>query len=118
MINNTYGIRFAGSKLQLLPQIKNIIDSTGSKTVLDGFAGTSRVSQYLASDYTLTCNDISPISKVFGECFLLNKVPQDSYKELVDHLNSSKPIDGWFTEFYGVRHRVLKSLSKFIILEN
>jgi adenine-specific DNA-methyltransferase len=98
----TYGIRFAGSKLKLLPAIENLIKSTGSKYVLDAFSGTTRVSQYLAQHgYHVTCNDISPISKVFGECFLLNGVPQDDYKELINHLNNLKPIDGWFTEKYG-----------------
>lgn len=97
----TYGIKFAGSKVKLLPQIKNIIDSTNSKTVLDAFAGSTRVSQYLADDYTVICNDISPISKVFGECFLLNKVPQRHYFDYIEHLNNLVGIDGWFTEKYG-----------------
>lgn len=98
----TYGIKYAGSKLKLLSQIENIIRTTNSKTVLDAFAGTTRVSQYLANrGYEVICNDISPISKIFGQCFLLNNVSQTAYKGFIDHLNNLKPIDGWFTEKYG-----------------
>jgi len=45
-INNikTFGIKYAGSKLKLLPQIYDIIYNLKISNVLDGFSGTTRVS--------------------------------------------------------------------------
>ena len=44
----TEGIKYAGSKLKLLPNILELARRTGAKTVLDGFSGTTRVSQAFA----------------------------------------------------------------------
>ena len=41
----TEGIKYAGSKLKLLPEILRLAKRTGAKTVIDGFSGTTRVSQ-------------------------------------------------------------------------
>lgn len=98
----TEGIKYAGSKRLILPKIINAISSLGAKTVLDGFSGTTRVSQYLkANGYTVISNDIADWSKVFGECYLLNTKPASYYQPMIDHLNSLKGISGWFTENYG-----------------
>lgn len=98
----TEGIKYAGSKLKLLPAILDLTQKTGAKTVLDGFSGTTRVSQALAKrGYSVTCNDIAAWSEVFGTCYLLNKKRQDEYRELIDHLNAVPAVDGWFTAHYG-----------------
>lgn len=44
---NTEGIKYMGSKLKLLPYIFEVINSLNVKTILDGFSGTTRVSQML-----------------------------------------------------------------------
>ncbi|MGB4805131.1 MAG: DNA adenine methylase, partial [Anaerolineae bacterium] len=44
----TEGIKYAGSKLKLIPQILQLIKKVNAKTVWDGFSGTTRVSQALA----------------------------------------------------------------------
>jgi len=75
-INNikTFGIKYAGSKLKLLPQIYDIIHDLDIKNVLDGFSGTTRVSQLFAQmGYNVTSVDKSEWSKVVGDCFLLTK---------------------------------------------
>jgi len=98
----TEGIKYAGSKLKLLPYILQLVKKVDAKTVLDGFSGTTRVSQALAkSGYRVLCNDVSVWSEVFGTCYLLNKKNREAYQGLIKHLNSLKPIDGWFTENYG-----------------
>jgi adenine-specific DNA-methyltransferase len=98
----TEGIKYAGSKLKLLPYILQLIKKTDAKIILDGFAGTTRVSQALAkSGYQVISNDISVWSEVFGTCYLLNKKKKQDYQELINHLNSLLPVDGWFTENYG-----------------
>ena len=98
----TEGVKYAGSKLKLLPYILRLIRKVDAKTILDGFSGTTRVSQALAkSGYQVLSNDIAVWSEVFGTCYLLNKKKRAEYEELIEHLNAVKPIDGWFTEHYG-----------------
>ena len=98
----TQSIKYIGSKLKLIPQVLELVKKVDAKTILDGFSGTTRVSQALAKlGYTVISNDIAPWSKVFGTCYLLNTKPRDAYQPLIDHLNAVPPIDGWFTEHYG-----------------
>lgn len=98
----TEGIKYAGSKLKLLPHILDLVRKTGAKTAMDGFAGTTRVSQALAqSGYQVTSCDISVWSSTFATCYLLNTHPPHHYLPMIDYLNSLSGIDGWFTENYG-----------------
>ena len=98
----TEGIKYAGSKLKLLPKILELAQKAGAKTVLDGFSGTTRVSQAFAKrGYRVICNDIAVWSEVFGKCYLLNRCDRIAYSDLIEHLNGQKPRDGWFTLHYG-----------------
>ena len=98
----TEGVKYAGSKLRLLPCILQLVNKVKPKTVLDGFAGTTRVSQALAqSGYRVIANDIAAWSKAFATCYLLNPNPASHYQPLVEHLNALPGRDGWFTEHYG-----------------
>ena len=98
----TEGIKYAGSKLKLLPQILQMVRKANPKTVLDGFAGTTRVSQMLAqTGYLVIANDISAWSKIFATCYLLNPHAATHYQPLIGHLNALPGKDGWFTEHYG-----------------
>jgi len=98
----TEGIKYAGSKLKLLPQILQLIGRTNAVTVLDGFSGSTRVSQSLAqSGYRVISNDIAVWSKVLATCYLKNEKEPKEYKPLIDHLNAVPPQDGWFSEHYG-----------------
>ena len=98
----TQGIKYAGSKLKLLPYILQLVQKVKPHMVLDGFAGTTRVSQALAqTGHRVIANDIAVWSKVFGTCYLLNPHPAEHYQPLIDHLNALPGKDGWFTEHYG-----------------
>ncbi len=98
----TEGIKYAGSKLKLLTHILQLAKRVKTTTVLDGFSGTTRVSQALAKrGYTVVCNDLAVWSEVFATCYLLNKKKREDYQPLINHLNSVPPVDGWFTERYG-----------------
>jgi adenine-specific DNA-methyltransferase len=98
----TEGVKYAGSKLKLLSCILQLVHKVKPIMVLDGFAGTTRVSQALArSGHRVMANDVSAWSKTFGTCYLLNPHPESHYQPLVDHLNSLPGKDGWFTEHYG-----------------
>ncbi|MBU2546932.1 MAG: DNA adenine methylase [Proteobacteria bacterium] len=98
----TEGIKYAGSKLRLIPYILHLAGRVGARTVLDGFSGTTRVSQALArSGYRVICNDAAVWSEVFATCYLLNRKRPEEYQALIDHLNGVAPEEGWFTEHYG-----------------
>jgi len=98
----TQGVKYAGSKLRLLPHILRLVNKARPKTVLDGFSGTTRVSQMLAqTGHRVVANDISVWSRIFGTCFLLNRHSERHYQPLIDHLNALPGKDGWFTELYG-----------------
>ncbi len=99
---NTEGIKYAGSKLRLLPYILRLAQKVNPTSVFDGFAGTTRVSQAFARmGYKVVANDVAIWSKVFGTCYLKNKRGKEYYQEIIDHLNALPEKDGWFTENYG-----------------
>lgn len=102
-IPKTEGIKYAGSKLKLLPYIFEMVDELKDiETVLDGFSGSTRVSQAFAKlGYSTTSNDISAWSEVFATCYLSSNNSNIYYDELINYLNNLQGIDGWFTENYG-----------------
>jgi len=102
----TQAIKYTGSKLKLLSYILNLSKKVSgdvkNATVFDGFSGSTRVSQaYAKTGYKVYANDIAPYTKVFNTAFLMNTKEPKKYQPLIDHLNSLKPVDGWFTEHYG-----------------
>lgn len=106
----TQGIKYAGSKLKIIPYIVQITaELKGIRTVLDGFSGTTRVSQAFAQlGYDTTANDLAVWSEVFANCYLKADKPPLFYQEIIDELNSLKGYDGWFTENYGVESALVK----------
>ncbi len=99
----TEGIKYAGSKLKILPYIVEILsDLYDVKKVLDGFTGTTRVAQALAQlDYDVTASDISVWSEVFANCYLKSNKPDKFYQDIISHLNSLQGYNGWYTKYYG-----------------
>ena len=101
-VPSTQGIKYAGSKLKLLPYILDLVRYTGAETILDGFSGSTRVSQALSrSGYRVVANDVAVWSEVFARCYLQNQIPEEDYTTLIRCLNKVSPKDGWFTEHYG-----------------
>jgi adenine-specific DNA-methyltransferase len=102
VVPETQGIKYAGSKLKLLPHILGLVADLDVRTVFDGFSGSTRVSQAFAKlGYDTTANDCAEWSRVLGTCFLLNDRPAAHYQNIIDHLNALEGYDGWFTEHYG-----------------
>ena len=98
----TQGIKYAGSKLKLLPHILRLARKVPVRTVWDAFSGTTRVSQAFAQEgYQVISSDVSIWSEIFGQCYLLNTKKAAAYQKLIDHLNAVPGVDGWFTENYG-----------------
>ena len=98
----TEGIKYAGGKLRLLPHIWKAAAELSAGSVFDGFSGSTRVSQMLAKQgCRVIANDISVWSEIFATCYLLAERTDSEYQQMIDHLNSVKPEDGWFTQHYG-----------------
>ena len=99
----TEGVRYTGSKRALIPKIHELIHTLPIRSALDAFAGTTRVSQYLKSaGYDVQTNDLAPYSTIFGRCYIENcDVERPTLDEKIKHLNQLKPVDGYFTEFFG-----------------
>ncbi len=99
----TEGIKYTGSKLKILPEIMHLINHLPDvKTVIDGFSGSTRISQALAlSGYNTTANDVAVWSEVLATCYLKSTKPDKYYREITDHLNALPGHNGWFTEHYG-----------------
>ena len=98
----TEGVKYAGSKLKLLPHILQLARKVQPETVLDGFSGSTRVSQAFAqSGCRVLANDLSVWSEIFGKCYLLNDFKPSHYQPMIEHLNALPGEDGWFTEHYG-----------------
>jgi adenine-specific DNA-methyltransferase len=98
----TQGIKYAGSKLKIIPYILECIKDLEIKTVLDGFSGSTRVSQAFAqAGYDVTSSDISYLSETCAKCFLLHDKNKEYYQKILNQLNSLKGYNGWFTTYYG-----------------
>src|ERR1700690_1892519 len=95
----TEGGRSSGSKRSVIPKIHELIHVLPIRSVLDAFAGTTRVSQYFKSaGYDVHCNDVAAYSSVFGRCYLENcDVERPELDEKIKFLNHLKPVDGYFT---------------------
>ena len=101
-VPKTQGIKYAGSKLKILPYIIDIVAELNVKNILDGFSGSTRVSQAFAKlGFNTTSSDVSVWSQTFATCFILNTRNPKHYCEIIRHLNSLEGCDGWFTEHYG-----------------
>jgi adenine-specific DNA-methyltransferase len=106
----TESIKYAGSKRRLLPYILEMVEGLDDvNTILDGFSGSTRVSQAFAQkNYAVHSNDISVWSEVFARCYLQKSQSDRYFQEIIDYLNNLKGYDGWFSEHYGGFENELK----------
>jgi adenine-specific DNA-methyltransferase len=101
-VPETEGIKYAGSKLKILPSIVDSLSGLSIRTVLDGFSGSTRVSQMFAQlGFDTTSNDISVWSETMAKAYLLNRREPKEYQHIIDHLNGVTGFEGWFSEHYG-----------------
>ena len=108
----TEGIKYIGSKRDVVGKIITIIHELSKhekiNTVLDGFSGSTRVSQALANNgYTVISNDTAPYSRCFAECYLKTKKTFTHYEKEIELLNSVEGYSGWFSQMYGSQRDTL-----------
>lgn len=98
----TEGIKYTGSKREIIPTLLELVRPLNVRTIFDGFTGTTRVAQaFKKAGYTVYANDIAVWSKVFGSCYLLNKKSASYYQPILNRLNKIPGKFGWFSEYYG-----------------
>lgn len=98
----TESIRYAGSKAKILEKIFSLTKKIKANKILDGFSGSTRVSQmFKRNNFLIHSNDLAYYSKILGECYLLNTKPKKYYEPIIKHLNNLNPINGWFSDIYG-----------------
>jgi len=98
----TEGIKYTGSKREIIPTLLELVRPLNVRTVFDGFTGTTRVAQaFKKAGYEVYANDVAVWSKVFGDCYLLNTKPASYYQPIIDQLNKLPGRRGWFSEHYG-----------------
>lgn len=98
----TQGVKYAGSKLKIIPYILEAVKGLDIQTILDGFSGTTRVSQAFAQvGKDVVANDVAHWSEIFAKCYLLANKSDRYYQKIIDELNAVEGYDGWFTQHYG-----------------
>ncbi|MFQ2084968.1 DNA adenine methylase [Aeromonas veronii] len=91
-------IHYLGSKLRVVTQIQNIIESLAPEgsTICDIFSGSGTVSHYLASNYNVIANDIQEYSRVINSgllCSELNDEKIAKLQEIIPKAKSSQIYD-------------------------
>lgn len=101
---DTSGIKYIGSKFNLLDQIIAIVKKhvkTGPEpSMIDAFTGTTRVAQaFRQHGWRTQTSDLSWASECYAQTFLqTNK--NEHLAPAIDTLNKVKPKAGWLTQYY------------------
>ncbi len=102
-------IKYIGSKRTLIPVILDAVRrASNAKSVIDLFAGTSRVGHALkGAGYRVLSNDHNSYAATLARCYVqadAESVLNDA-KKLVREFNSIKGVPGYFTETFCVKSR-------------
>lgn len=97
-------IKYLGSKRTLLPLLSALVDSSGAKTALDLFTGSTRVAKAMkqAGNY-VTALDSATYSKVFADTWIAldaRTVNQSELTDAIAHLGSLPGESGYFTQSF------------------
>ena len=104
MTTPTIGVKYIGSKKALIPDLLQFIEERhpGKGTLIDVFAGTTRVGQAFRSHgWIVQSSDLSWASEAYAHAFML-RTP-DSGKRipaLIDELRALEPKAGWLSAAY------------------
>ena len=101
-------VKYLGSKRLLVPLIERLAASLPVTSACDLFAGTTRVGQGLRrAGLTVHSNDVATYSEALGHAYIAadETVDRGRINELLAHLRSLPPRDGYFTETFCVRAR-------------
>lgn len=96
----THGVKYIGSKKDLLPHIGAVVSELGAKTAIDVFSGTTRVAQYLRQmGVQTTTSDLSWATTCYAKTFVHND-DNSHLSSYIAEMNMLKPSFGWLSENY------------------
>ncbi len=98
----TYGIRYLGSKNNIIPLITEVIEALPiqEKTIIDVFTGTTRVAQaFRTLGYKVITSDLAWASEAYSSTFVCSE-DMSHLKKYIDEMNKLEPVEGWITKNY------------------
>ena len=96
----TQGVKYLGSKKNLLPFITEAVDRLHAKTAIDVFSGTTRVAQALRQrGIATTTSDLSWATSCYAGAYVHNG-DNSHLAPFVDGMNRLPGVVGWLTENY------------------
>ena len=102
-------IKYIGSKRRLVPVLARIAATSGARSALDLFTGTTRVAQALKSlGIAVTAVDSARYAEVFARCYVetdAREVPYDELAEALRRLGALEGHAGYVTDTFCHRAR-------------
>jgi adenine-specific DNA-methyltransferase len=102
-------IKYLGSKRRLVPVLEAVAATSGARSALDLFTGTTRVAQaFKRLGIAVTAVDLARYAEVFARCYVETDASSVSARELSDalaHLNALAGSPGYVTETFCRRAR-------------
>ena len=105
MSQETYGVKYIGSKASLIPSILQCIDTYIPKgsisSVIDVFTGTTRVAQaFKGMGWKVQTSDLSWASAAYSGTWIENQKENHHLQTKIDFLNKIEGKEGWITKNY------------------
>jgi adenine-specific DNA-methyltransferase len=102
-------IKYLGSKRRLVPVLETIAVTSGARSALDLFTGTTRVAQgFKRQGVVVTAVDTARYAEVFAQTYIETDASGVAGGELaaaIGHLNAEPPEPGYVTETFCERSR-------------
>lgn len=100
-MTTTHGVKYLGSKKELLPYIGQFIGDLGDvRSAIDVFSGTTRVAQYLRQlQVKTTTSDLSWATSCYAQTYVHNG-DNSHLAHHIDVMNGLSGVDGWLTANY------------------
>jgi adenine-specific DNA-methyltransferase len=105
MVQDTYGVKYIGSKNSLIPSILKCIEMyipAGSiRSTIDVFTGTTRVAQaFKTQGWSVQTSDLSWASSCYSNTWIANGGDNKHLDGKIKELNALKGHRGWLTANY------------------
>jgi len=97
-------IKYIGSKRRLVPVLGDLFASSGARTAVDLFTGTTRVAQEFKRRQALvTAVDTARYSEIFGRCYIetaAEDIDKDELGDAIAYLNGRPGRPGYMTDVF------------------
>jgi adenine-specific DNA-methyltransferase len=105
MNQETYGVKYIGSKASLIPSILHCINTHIPKgsisSAIDVFTGTTRVAQaFKGMGWKVQTSDLSWASSSYSGTWIENEKENRHLQAKIDTLNNLEGVEGWITQNY------------------